>query len=259
MRFARANFGSFTPIAGTSGVRYESLRFRRSRTIFDISDVQDRYKTWKRRPDQVDLTATGSVFENDEFRAALASASSVTIDPIQVHAVQWTFRKKWPLFDISEPGDGNIRQWSCETPTITFGFEGWSRADAGPVQDTDELALSFTNDLFGTFTATNFVLDFFDIQTQITRGGFVFVKCAGRFDQLLTYTAPAEGIDFSWLLPDVSSVTDAPIKGNCTLDVTPGEDVTVQAMIHDFTIVNHANTAQAHASMTVSVLMRETL
>jgi|19_taG_2_1085344.scaffolds.fasta_scaffold02637_6 hypothetical protein len=264
--YARSHLSTFTPISGSVGFRYDSSQPIYSRGATDETPGYQAYNSYKRLTSDLHFSCRGSVYDNTLNIMSLASQSSITLSPMLVRAYRWTFRKVWPKTDESSPEDGDIKSWKFGVPTHYLSFTGVVESATGPVMATKDVEpLSFTNDLFGTFSA-NFIVERFATRVNYTRPEWPIVDVSGRFTGVPTYTTfedPATAShDFTWLLPDVATdQADDPIEGTATVGLVPGESVAANMVMYDVSIITHAllNTPQPHASTQMACRLVRTI
>lgn len=257
MILSRSHLGSFTPISGTVGFRFDSVHPSYSRQVTDETPGYQRFPSYVRLPSNLEFSCRGTVFDNTLGYMSLASQSSITIAPLTIRVFRWQYRKVWYMTDESAPGDADVRSWRFGIPTSYISFTGVAQGATGPVLATADIQpLSFTNDLFGTFSA-DYIVTRASIGNEMTMPGWVRVDVSGVFTDTPTYTPfedPATAShDFSWLFPDVSTASDDPLEGTASLDVEPGETISDNMAMYDVSIITNAllNQQAPHASTQV--------
>ena len=166
---------------------------------------------------------------------SLFQAATITIGTMIVKPTSWSIRKQWPMGEgevtgESDSGPDSIVAWECGDPTYELSFEG-AAVSTGPLIQTDAMTVALTLPILGSVSfAGSTHLDEAELDIPLTRGGYNRMRCRGRWENILAYTAGS--VDMSWLfnVPSSSNGDNNP-AGSFTLATGGGETITGQLLL----------------------------
>lgn len=229
--------GSFTPIAGTSDLLYESIDHVQDNNNQDATASGDADRIYLQGVPIVGLTGHGLVAHSSTARG-LAQASTITIGTVTIQPLVWSFTKYWRLQKVTS---GTESEWLWYRPEFRLAVRGTATGSGGPLSTTQSIAaatgLTFVISNFGTLsikTAGHMKIDNFKLNPNYKDGGGLECEFEGNYSGGVTYATTGGGsADFGWLFPS----PDSPVKGNLTL-ATGAESITHSALFHGITISN---------------------
>ena len=248
LEYAYSIAGSFTPIAGTSAIKYESINWRTNNRLYDATGFQgttpDKSRNYDFGVPVEDMQGRGWAYTT---RYGSSQQASITLGTVNMVPLRWTVRKSWRLTPASGHGplgkDCSLSNWGYDTPTYDIACEGLVLQSDGPKVRSQRVSVSITSEGFGTMSWDNDIhVSHFTIGNRLTKGTKVKCSFSGKVEGSVSYSdVPSDGNDFSWLFVG-AGVADPPVSGLFTLD-TNAETITNNALMYDVTLRFLASTA----------------
>jgi hypothetical protein len=238
MAFPHIQTGSFTPIAGTSAIKYGTIAWATTQRLYDVTGGTDAQSHYDFGPTLEEMVGEGWAFTT---RHSSQQQSSITLGSVSMHPDKWTLRKSWPLYEVSgfDPQQGvwdDNAAWGYGTPTYDLMVEGGVTESSGPGLRQKRVSTSIFGEGIGTITwDSDTHVEAFRMTGRFTRGGKPQATFTGKVEGKCSVTGtPTDGNDLRWLLAP-GGVSDHPVRGRFTLD-TGAESITENAYMYDVTI-----------------------
>ena len=251
---------SFTPIAGTGAIKYESIAWQTSQRLYDTTGFKggtpECQSSYDFSPTVEDMIGSGWAYTT---RYSFKQASLITLGSVTIQPSMWIIHKTWPLYEVSgiQPMSGkcdNNAAWGAGPPVYRLTVHGHVLKPSGPGLREKHVSTVITAEGIGSISwDSDTHVEIFKAKNDFSSGGLPQAVFQGRVEGKCSITDyPTDGNDFRWLL-QTQGVTDNPVRGLFSLD-TNAETVSANALMYDVAIKWEAADGGGH--VTVNSKMR---
>lgn len=163
----------------------------------------------------------------------LGQSSSIA-PGLTVKAQQWAVRRYWPLEEVTG-SDANgtpatVKEFSWGFPVDFIDVPNGVIKTGGPNWTDNSVTVATTLNGFGVLSGT-LKLEAKRIMAAMGRGGTPRVGYSGYYSGAVSFTAGSD--NFAWLYP---TAPGNPPRGDLTLNLNTGNNITGKVLLYDFTI-----------------------